>query len=379
MKRAPKHKPAPQTPFDRRRRRWHQSEETLSLGCAACAILGECGGIRGHAHRYDCFDDCCNDAGNCNNVCPKNPTAFKDWMREIGGFEFLEFSNLPAPRIRALPDVAPVIYHGNRRAEPLVTPWVALPLFKVLHPSKPRLKFETPAELRRAFRLAPFTRIILTGVDRDPIIERAWRLSDKRREVFAQLAELNIECVTSPNFSVFCDVPRTDNLHSLARITHVFVDAMDAGVASALHVNGNSDRDYERLAIWIDRHPFITHVSIDFSTGTGWGNRGAQHARWLRNLARYVRHPLSLITRGGVRWLPQLADVFTHITVLDTNVFMRTLHRQAAEITPTGVLKWNPTLTLQGQTVDHLMADNVRTIRTFYARQSHRTRPNTGL
>ena len=59
--------------------------------------------------------------------------------------------------------------------------------------------------------------MIVSGVDKDGPIERWWDYKD-RELVLASLKQLGITLITTPNFSLLTDVPRTDNLHAMKRI-----------------------------------------------------------------------------------------------------------------------------------------------------------------
>jgi hypothetical protein len=51
---------------------------------------------------------------------------------------------------------------------------------------------------------------------------------------------------TTPNYSLFVDRPRWDDLHAMKRIAIVHGEFLEAGMPGALHVNGRTDRDFER-------------------------------------------------------------------------------------------------------------------------------------
>jgi hypothetical protein len=57
------------------------------------------------------------------------------------------------------------------------------------------------------------------------------------------LLDLEIALVTTPNFSLFTNVPRPDNLHAIKRIGLSWAELVAGGVPAALHINARTDYD----------------------------------------------------------------------------------------------------------------------------------------
>lgn len=150
-----------------------------------------------------------------------------------------------------------------------------------------------------AFRIAPGTPIILTGTDEDAPIERWWGLGeDKRRAVIRSLRKA-VAPATTPNYSLFTDAPRWDDLHAIKRIALVHAEFLAEGLPAALHVNGRTDTDFRRWGDYIAARPEVTYLAYEFSTGTGWAGRMEKHAAWLAGLAKAAGRPLALVVRWG--------------------------------------------------------------------------------
>ena len=225
----------------RERRRWDDADShSLPLGCFECAYRELCGGIRKKLRDYDCLGDCCSNPANCDNVCPRNFEAYVDRYREVDGFDL---HNIPRARPCLPPDLPsyiPLIFHRNRRAGLLDVPAVALPLHKFYSRRDGSLRYKTRAEIEDAFRVNRKARIILVGCGRDKPIEAWWNLSSQRRVILSALADLGIELITAPNYSLFTDVPRHDNMYNIKRIGIAWYEAIDFGNA----VRAPSQRTY---------------------------------------------------------------------------------------------------------------------------------------
>ena len=184
-----------------------------SLGCGGCPDLETCGGLHTDAGVFDCNDFCsCADPTVCDTVCRNKPDTFFERYLEIGGFDLKttpHVAALPSPR---LPPVVPLISHKYSRQAVLNEPVVAVPLYELFHMGSGQPLVRTRAELAARFRIPERAVVIASGVDRDIKLEAWWAFAD-RDLIHATLRDLEIALVTVPNFSLFLNVPRPDNLH----------------------------------------------------------------------------------------------------------------------------------------------------------------------
>jgi hypothetical protein len=187
--------------------------------------------------------------------------------------------------------------------------------------------------------------------------------------VIRSLKELGITATTSPNYSLFIDQPRWDDLHAMKRIAIVHGEILNEGLPVALHVNGRTETDFHRWTRYIQDRPEVQILAYEFATGTGWIGRRELHLRWLKDLASRVGRPLDLIVRGGVELLPALARSYSNVTFIDTAAFMRTMKRRRAVVTEAGKLSWRPAPTDIGMPVDDLLNHNVTTVTTWICSQ----------
>lgn len=251
----------------------------------------------------------------------------------------------------------------HRRDAVLDVPCVALPLHKFYRRRDGAMSFSNRAEIDEAFRLAPHTRIILIGSGRDRPIEAWWGLSEKREGIIAQLKKFGIDLVTSPNYSLFTDEVRYNDMYNMKRIGLAWQDFVGQSLPSAYHLNARTPHDYLRLAEFIDGREEITDVSFEFKTGAAWPQRRGFHLDQLARLGGSVSHPLRLFMVGGVTAIPALAPAFAHLTYIDTTAFMNALHRQRLYLGNDGLVKKQPELTGAGLPVDLLLSSNVEIMR----------------
>ncbi len=352
----------------RERRLWHNEvQNTPSLGCERCPEKGICGGLRIEQSLYDCLGYCCGKPDTCDRICRNRPEAFARAIREIGGFDL---SNVPRAQVLPKPRIAsvvPVLYHGAKRVTPFRASSVCLPLYDVIARHDGGERYGSKAELAEKYGIREDATVMLTGTDVDPPLERWWSLGPKRLDAIRTLRAIGVSVVTSPNYSMFTDRPRWDDLHSMKRIAITQEEFAREGMVAALHVNARTDKDWDRWTRYIADRAEISHVAFEFATGAGWATRAAWHAEKLLELARAVGRPLHLVMRGGSRVLPTLAAVFAECTFLETNVFMKTEHRQRAFVLPTGKIKWHRSPTEKNEPVDSLLNDNWKVVGTFYA------------
>ncbi|MFY9855780.1 MAG: hypothetical protein WAK26_18065, partial [Terracidiphilus sp.] len=206
--------------------------------------------------------------------------------------------------------------------------------------------------------LAVNSRVIVTGTSTDPALENWWSLGSQRIYAIRSLAELGVSFATTPNYSLFVDQPRWDDMHSMKRIALVHQEFLSAGIPTALHVNARTEHDWERWARYISDRAEVTHIAFEFSTGAGWVDRIGWHLDQLAGLRAAVGRPLRLVVRGGVTILPQLVGVFEHVVFLETSTFLKTMQRKAAFIDPSNRIRWRHAPTGGDEPLDGLLDRN---------------------
>lgn len=348
----------------RKKSRMHIAERKLrhdsslhqpALGCAGCAERKQCGGLAIEAGIWSCLSFCCKNPDHCDRVCRNNPDyAFR--VQEIGGFE-LKLPQAPWRPAPMLPLVVPEIFHGSKRSRHFAPALASVSLYGMFDRKKGLPKYRTRAELSDNYKISTETPLVLTAIQRDRPLERWWELGQARRKVIIEAArDCGAVLATTPNYSLFVDRPRWDDLHAMKRIALTHSEFLQAGMPAALHVNGRTELDFERWTAFIVEHPEVTHVSFEFTTGTGRPTRRRQHAAWLCSLAKTVGRPLHLLVRGGSDLLPELCAAFGGVTFLETTSFLKTMMRYHA--VKGGAVGWWPYPTAAKQLLDDLLETN---------------------
>lgn len=347
------------------------SRSPKALGCQTCVDKTICGGAHRGSGFFDCQDYCrCTDKSNCDLVCRGNPVSFVERLREVGGLNLADAPRAPLNPVSALPAMIPLIEHKSAREKPLNFPIVALLLHKLIDFDKRVLRYTDREALAAQFGIDPNARLIVSGVGRDVKIERYWGLFN-REEVLAGLHELDIALITTPNYSVLSDVPRTDNLHAMKRIILTYSEMARAGLPAALHVNARTERDYQRWAEVIGDREEIQCLAFEFATGAGRGARIEWHVERLQELATMIGRPLRLVLRGGNRVLEELRQTFSAVSMIDTDAFNRARCRQQAYFTESGRLAWRRHPTATGAPIDELLARNIATLHSHHIYLEH--------
>ena len=170
---------------------------------------------------------------------------------------------------------------------------------------------------------------------------------------------LGVELVTTPNYSLFTDQPRWDDMYSMKRIAITHEEFLREGMPAALHVNARTERDWERWTKYILLRSEVRHVAFEFKTGAGLAGRIDWQAAQLANLAQGVGRPLHLVVRAaGGDILAKLVSSFAETTVLDTTSFIKAVHRQRAVETDTDRIEWETSPTAPNAPVDDLLTHN---------------------
>lgn len=332
----------------------------MSLGCTTCPHFKECGGLCVDAPIFDCLDLCCGSPSKCSRVCRNQPSEiYVDQLREIDGFDFGNVARAQEVAHRIDDDIVPLVYHGSRRVGTLSNSAFALRLSDLVNYRTARLKFKTRAELCESYRIPSDSRLILSGVNQDHRIEPWWTLGRRRLPIIAEMVNLGVSLVTTPNFSVILDQPRTDDLHAMKRILVVFSEFAEAGLPCALHPNGRTERDFERWSVEISRRSEIQTLSYEFTTGTARYTRREWHLARLAELAAATDRSLDIVVRGDPRVVPFLRKHFRNVIYIETSAFVRTTKRRRAERVGNRRVKWVADMTLPGTSLDDLFAHNL--------------------
>lgn len=336
---------------------WHKPQHTFLLGCGTCPDRTICGGLQVRASVLSCMDFCCGEPKGCTIVCPQK-SDYSMRVHEVEGFDLKNIKKRQLIHFPSVPRIMPLIYRSLPLAQTIPTDIVAIP-FSEFSVRRGKYAFpRTRAELCGKFRLAPSTKIVLSGVENDRRVELWWGALGKS-EVLAAMRELGVLFVTTPNFSAIADVPRHDNMHSLKRIALTWAELHDAHIPAAVHVNCRTDFDFIRFGEFLRMHDEIEAISFEYTTGGANEECGEFFTKSLCELAIKVSRPLTLVLRGGVRWISSLAPYYANISSLDTTACMRTIKRQRAHVGSDGRPRWRHSPTRKGAPIDELLKHNM--------------------
>jgi hypothetical protein len=205
--------------------------------------------------------------------------------------------------------------------------------------------------------VTPQTALLVTGVSYEQPIEDYW--SPARGAGFLDdLAALAPAMVTTPNFSLFSDKPREDNLYNMKRIAICWQELASRGIPTALHLNARTDHDWRRWQEFLIAHSEIGSVAFEFGTGAAPAARARWYLRQLVALAAAVGRRLQLVVRGGRALLPELRPHFRQVTFIAPDPLMRARKRRAL-VTLLGRPRWRKVAYRRGEKVDQLFLRNL--------------------
>jgi len=250
-----------------------------------------------------------------------------------------------------------MIYNGHCRMSHFCAEVVAVPLKELFSQRTGRIKFKNRESLFTKFKIDASAKLMIVGIGRDRFLENYWSLG-RSHDLPDAIMALSPAMVTAPNFSLFTDVPRWDNLHNMKRIAKCWHEIASNGIPTALHVNARTDRDWERWVEFLRFHEEIAGISYEFKTGAAIYERGKWHVDQLLKLAAAVGRPLDILIRGGQQYLGSLKTNFRQTSFLSSDVFVKTVKRRRLRESPDGKLRWARTWTMQGEFLDDLLADN---------------------
>src|SRR6266478_3569919 len=130
--------------------------------------------------------------------------------RGLWGVRPASSATVPANGVPDLPTIVPFVDHGYRRTATLDEPAVALSLYELVNLATGKSHVTSRAELADRFRITEGAAIVVSGVDKDNPIERWWERKE-RGAILTALKAIGVALISTPNYSVLTDVPRTDN------------------------------------------------------------------------------------------------------------------------------------------------------------------------
>lgn len=343
---------------------WHDADAwERAPGCTQCPLLSVCGGLHVRAGLIDCSEYCtCARGIPCKFVCRKKAREYALRVAEVRGFSLDNVPRVSPPPSRNIAGVVPFVA-GKYARVPQSENLVAVSLYDLI----PSLRSARPrSAVEERFGLDASTQLVVSGVAKDHLVEKWWAMSlVERQALLSLMKDVGVIVLTVPNFSLFANSPREDNLHAMKRIALIWAESMAAGIQSALHLNARTDRDYERWSEFVGERNEVTSLSFEFATGCGDPRRIDWHVRHLTELARSAPRPLDLFVRGGTRKLAILRESFARVAVVDTDAYLRTVNRRRAYITMGNRLRWGRSPTKADAPIDGLLATNIRTVRSY--------------
>ncbi|MHC2071098.1 DUF4417 domain-containing protein [Bremerella sp. T1] len=327
--------------------------------------------MRNERALLSCFDQfCCGDS-NCDNVCPNNP-QYATRVKEIGGFGNHRIGPLQQQDI-LLPNYIPLLHHGSNRKSKLVSTAVAVSPYDFLKLDKGLLKSNVAdqASLRQKFGISDYSKLVMCGTSKDKNLEKYWtyRRRDKTMDVIAAIGP---DLYIAPNFSMFLDVPRTDNLFNIKRQLLCLSELSASGVSVVPHISATMIQDWINWCSVLEEHNDIEYIAFNFQTGYSQPAEGLKAVNGLKTLQQHLGRRLSLILIGGSQFVPSTKHHFREISLIDSNPFMKTQHRRRFQSNGPEKHYWIKFATGTGELLDDLLQANVDSYGDLIARKAGR-------
>jgi hypothetical protein len=220
------------------------------LNCQLCPARARCGGRSNFCRLGACVD------------CAANPLMRMDVRRSIvdhlGGLDLTWQRPVRHHQPADLPDHLPVLVQAY--ADAVEVPWVALHGGRVFGTTGRWITPKHRLPLRDVYRLAGKTKIALELYVEDRVLEGLW---SARRTIIRELRGLGFDLILSPNFSVWRDHSRFEQLVQQRRAFAFYHELVEAGLPAIPDVGWSRFEPDGRLwAEWINSQPGLRAVSI---------------------------------------------------------------------------------------------------------------------
>jgi hypothetical protein len=246
--------------------------------------------------------------GRCED-CRDEPLVRMDVRRAIvdhlGGLDLSWPRPVQHHQPVDLPLHLPVLVQAY--ADQVDVPWVAIHGGRLLGPTGRLTPKHRLRAIRDVYRLAASTRVVLELFVEDRVLEGVWA---RRRQLLEDLQQLHFDLVLSPNFSVWRDASRFEQLLQQRRAWIFYHEALEADLPILPDVSWSLwDPDGRLWADWINGQPSLRAVSI-FCGGKRIHAERRAHLETVEDLAALhesVRPAVAFVV-GGVHSPTRLRD-----------------------------------------------------------------------
>lgn len=226
-------------------------------------------------------------------------------VEELGGLDLTWHQPLAHHHPGQLPSYLPVLVQAY--ADPVDLPLVALHGGRLLGKTgmglTPKHRTRSPREV---YRLSPATRVALELYVEDRVLEGVWV---HQLALFEQLARLELDLVLAPNFSVWRDASRFEQLVQMRRSLIWYARALTTGLPIVPDVAWCRPEDGAAWADWINDQEGLEAVSL-FTGGKRVVAEVRGHRETVEDVARLhemVRPEVAFVL-GGVHSPHRLRD-----------------------------------------------------------------------
>ena len=263
--------------------------------CGLCPAAERCG-------RQPNF--CLRQDGGCDD-CRSQRELRRRVIEQLGGIDFSWPRPVPHHDPGDLPAHLPVLVQAY--PEPVQLPWVALHGGRVFGVTGRTITPKHRSGLRDTYRLSPSTRLALELYVEDRVLEGLWA---ERSRLILELRELRFDLILSPNFSVWRDASRFEQLVQQRRSFAFYHELREAGLPAIPDVGWSRFEPDGRLwAEWINGQPDLHAVSI-FCGGRKIHAEQRAHRETVEDIALFhaaVRREVIFVI-GGVHSPARLRD-----------------------------------------------------------------------
>lgn len=336
----------------------------LAHECTTCSFVRECGGLYTTSTLLGCQQHCrCTpaDRNQCQRACICNHKKLVDRIREIHRFD-LDLPRIEPKQLGNFPLLIPVIQAGYLRHAECSSEVIGLKMQSLFRLGNGAPLNITRHDLARKFRIRADAKLFVTSIDIDQVLENLWK-SPSRKTIFEWIASLDPECVTVPNFSLFCDAVRTEDLYNMKRIAILWHEMESAGIKTAIHLNARTDNDWDRWIGFLKAHPEIRAVAFEFNTVSNKARR-TWYLEKLLKMKQNVDRPLRLLVQGGREFLPRLRAAFESTSTFSTDAYINMVKRKKLAIEGLKLKKRNYSCGTPSD-FDHLLDSNISTEATL--------------
>lgn len=256
-------------------------------------------------------DDNCYSLSNKNRYeeISEDSVGFGEWMADVGGVSFDNIKVKDTPSIN-LPSFLPMMTKNGRKImDGNNISFLGITIGDIVSIKQHKVK----TNIKSSLGLKPGTKLVLMSYGLDKLIEDIW---PKRHFIYKELLKLDLDLITSINYSIWFDQCHAEHLINVKRNLLTFQEMQKIGLPAIPNIYWYGQKDLFRWATWLNNNPQVKMVAINLQTlrtDNNWQNA----IQDLTYFSKLLKNQIHFLINGPStpERITQIKNIFSKVTI----------------------------------------------------------------